>query len=142
MFGVPAIAFSLVDNDWVHLEDAARVAARNRRALSRAPAAGGIRCSNVNIPNLPYEQLSELARHAPGQAASFAAGDHARPIRAAIPSTGSARSGDARDASEGTDFHAVANGYVSITPLQLDLTHTQMLQAETTDWARAGSGAS
>jgi 5'-nucleotidase len=31
--------------------------------------------------------------------------------------------GDAREAGEGTDFHAVANGFVSLTPLQVDLTH-------------------
>ncbi len=31
--------------------------------------------------------------------------------------------GAAADAGEGTDFHAVANGFVSITPLQIDLTH-------------------
>jgi 5'-nucleotidase len=30
--------------------------------------------------------------------------------------------GAAQDAGEGTDFHAVANGRVSITPLQMDLT--------------------
>ena len=30
--------------------------------------------------------------------------------------------GQAADAGEGTDFHAIANGYVSITPLQIDLT--------------------
>jgi 5'-nucleotidase len=36
--------------------------------------------------------------------------------------------GDARDASEGTDFHATANGYVSLTPLQLDLTHRGQLE--------------
>jgi 5'-nucleotidase len=30
--------------------------------------------------------------------------------------------GDARECGEGTDFHAVANGFVSITPLQVDLT--------------------
>jgi len=35
--------------------------------------------------------------------------------------------GDARDSSEGTDFHAVAHDYVSVTPLQLDLTHTARL---------------
>jgi 5'-nucleotidase len=46
-------------------------------------------------------------------------------------------SGSARDASEGTDFHAVSNGQVSITPLQLDLTHTQMLPA-THEWVRQG----
>jgi 5'-nucleotidase len=50
-------------------------------------------------------------------------------------------SGSARDASEGTDFHAVANGAVSITPLQLDLTYTQMLPTAR-DWLRAGRGAS
>jgi 5'-nucleotidase len=34
--------------------------------------------------------------------------------------------GDAREAGEGTDFHATANGAVSITPLQVDLTdHAQ-----------------
>jgi 5'-nucleotidase len=32
-------------------------------------------------------------------------------------------SGMAKDAGEGTDFHATANGYVSVTPLQIDLTH-------------------
>jgi 5'-nucleotidase len=30
--------------------------------------------------------------------------------------------GDAREAGEGTDFHATAKGQVSITPLQVDLT--------------------
>jgi 5'-nucleotidase len=30
--------------------------------------------------------------------------------------------GDARDAGEGTDFHATAQGCISITPLQVDLT--------------------
>jgi 5'-nucleotidase len=35
--------------------------------------------------------------------------------------------GDAREAGEGTDFHATANGMVSITPLQIDLTdHAQL----------------
>jgi 5'-nucleotidase len=41
--------------------------------------------------------------------------------------------GEAADAGEGTDFHAVANGYVSITPLQIDLTHTGQLSA-LRDW--------
>ena len=30
--------------------------------------------------------------------------------------------GDAREAGDGTDFHATSNGQVSITPLQVDLT--------------------
>ena len=38
--------------------------------------------------------------------------------------------GDAREAGEGTDFHATEGGYVSITPLQMDLTHAQQIGAE------------
>ena len=34
-------------------------------------------------------------------------------------------SGAGQDAGEGTDFHAVASGYVSVTPLQIDLTRHQ-----------------
>jgi 5'-nucleotidase len=37
--------------------------------------------------------------------------------------------GLAKDAGEGTDFHALANGYVSLTPLQIDLTDTAQLPA-------------
>ena len=37
--------------------------------------------------------------------------------------------GAAQDAGPGTDFHAIAEGYVSITPLRLDLTHTDQLDA-------------
>ena len=41
--------------------------------------------------------------------------------------------GDAQDAGEGTDFHAVRNGYVSVTPLQIDLTRYDSLP-KLTDW--------
>ena len=41
--------------------------------------------------------------------------------------------GDAREAGEGTDFHATANGCVSITPLQVDLTDHAALRR----WAAA-----
>jgi 5'-nucleotidase len=35
--------------------------------------------------------------------------------------------GEAQDAGEGTDFYAVLNNQVSITPLQVDLTHSAQL---------------
>jgi 5'-nucleotidase len=41
--------------------------------------------------------------------------------------------GDAREAGEGTDFHATAVGCVSITPLQVDLTDHATLG----DWSAA-----
>ena len=43
--------------------------------------------------------------------------------------------GEAADAGEGTDFHAVANNYASVTPLQIDLTHTGQLSM-IQDWMK------
>ena len=37
--------------------------------------------------------------------------------------------GAGQDAGPGTDFHAVANGFVSVTPLQIDLTHSAQIGA-------------
>jgi 5'-nucleotidase len=37
--------------------------------------------------------------------------------------------GSAQDAGQGTDFHAIANQRVSITPLQMDLTRYAQLEA-------------
>jgi 5'-nucleotidase len=137
MFGVPAIAFSLVDKDWVHLEDAARAAADIVSHYLERPLPGHP-LLNVNIPNLPYEQLRDwritrLGKRHPSQPVIRQTNPRGEPIYWI------GASGSARDASEGTDFHAVANGAVSITPLQLDLTYTQMLPAAR-DWLRAGSG--
>jgi len=48
--------------------------------------------------------------------------------------------GAAADAGEGTDFHAVESGYVSITPLQIDLTNRDQM-ADVTQWLdRASDG--
>ncbi|TKC90222.1 5'/3'-nucleotidase SurE [Trinickia terrae] len=139
MFGVPAIAFSLVDKDWAHLQDAARVAVDIVRHFLANPLPGHP-LLNVNIPNLPYEQLSDwqvtrLGKRHPSQPVIRQTNPRGEPIYWIGPS------GAALDASEGTDFHALANGQVSITPLQLDLTHTHMLSA-TREWARAGRHAS
>jgi 5'-nucleotidase len=41
--------------------------------------------------------------------------------------------GGAQDAGPGTDFHAVENRRVSVTPLRLDLTHQAQL-AEAREW--------
>lgn len=95
---------------------------------------------NVNIPNLPYNELkgwkvTRLGKRHPSQPVIRQTDPRGEPIYW----IGAA--GEALDASDGTDFHAVANGFVSITPLQLDLTHTQMLPA-TREWARAGGRAS
>ncbi|NLP64101.1 5'/3'-nucleotidase SurE [Paraburkholderia sacchari] len=139
MFGMPAIAFSLVDKDWAHLDSAARVAADIVAHYLANPLPGNP-LLNVNIPNLPYDELGEwrvtrLGKRHPSQPVIRETNPRGEPIYWIGPS------GSARDASEGTDFHAVSHGHVSITPLQLDLTHTQMLPA-THEWVRQGGSAS
>ena len=119
MFGIPAIAFSLVGRDWLHLDDAARVAAE---IVAHYPRASDARASAAERqhPEPALRSAGRVASDAARQAASVAAGDPPDRSRAAIRSTGSGRRATRSMHSEGTDFHAVANGHVSITPLQLD----------------------
>ncbi len=134
LFGIPAIAFSQVEKGWSHLDAAARTA---RELVQQVIAQGLLSRSapfllNVNIPNRPYEQLGPLEvcrlgrRHAAESviAQPSPRGDTMYWIGAAGP---------ARDGADGTDFHATAQGRVSVTPLQVDLTDHDALG----DWAQA-----
>jgi len=134
LFGLPSIAFSHVDKGHDHLEAAARIAAELVARYVEHRLAGPF-LLNVNIPNLPYEKLG-----AP-RCTRLGKRHQAEPvIRATSPRgetiywVGSA--GEARLAGPGTDFHAAAEGAVSITPLQIDLTHVEQLGG-ITDWLRA-----
>jgi 5'-nucleotidase len=120
LFGVPAIAFSQVHKGWGELDAAASAA---RKVVDRVLSArrGGHWLLNVNIPNRPDAQalpckLTRLGRRHPS-------GDVIRqtnPRGETIYWIGPA--GEARDNDDGTDFHAVEHGQISITPLQVDLT--------------------
>ncbi len=121
LFGIPSIAFSQVDKGWTHLDAAARVARQViEQVLAQTPARVPY-LLNVNIPNradvdeLPT-QITRLGR----RHASEALIRQTSPRGETMYWIGAA--GDARVAGEGTDFHATANGRVSITPLQVDLT--------------------
>ncbi|MGY2961788.1 5'-nucleotidase [Pseudomonas sp. TE36184] len=76
---------------------------------------------NVNIPNLPLEHIRGIQLTRLGHRARAAA-----PLKVVDPRGKEgywiAAAGDAEDGGPGTDFHAVMQGYVSITPLQLDRT--------------------
>ena len=81
---------------------------------------------NVNIPNLPDEQIRGIKvarlgrRHAAERVIT-----QTSPRGETMYWIGGA--GAAKEAGEGTDFHATSEGYVSITPLQVDLTHHEQL---------------
>jgi 5'-nucleotidase len=121
LFGIPSIAFSQVDKGWGHLDAAARVARQVIDRVLSEPVAQRPFLLNVNIPNradadqLPLQITRLGRRHA------------SEPVIRQTSPRGDTMywigpSGDAREASEGTDFHAVAQGCISITPLQVDLT--------------------
>ena len=81
---------------------------------------------NVNVPDVPYEVLRGKAVTRLGKRhKAEAMVPSVTPRNETVYWVGAA--GEAQDAGEGTDFYAVANHQVSITPLQIDLTHTAQL---------------
>lgn len=126
LFGIPAIAFSQLHKGWDELEAAAMIAREIvERRFDSLPQPYLL---NVNIPNLPYDQLksvvaTRLGKRHESESVIKDKDPHGRDIYWIGPP------GAARDAGEGTDFHATANGHVSITPLQIDLTHAAQLAA-------------
>ncbi|MGY4490228.1 5'/3'-nucleotidase SurE [Pseudomonas sp. TE3610] len=76
---------------------------------------------NVNVPNLPLDRIRGIQLTRLGHRARAAA-----PVRMVDPRGREgywiAAAGNAEDGGPGTDFHAVMQGYVSVTPLQLDRT--------------------
>ena len=124
LFGVPAIAFSQERKGWGELE-AAAAAARSviDQVLAQAPLTAGQApwLLNVNIPNrADAASLPRVVTRLGRRHASEPVIRQTSPRGEAIYWIGPA--GDARECGEGTDFHAVASGCVSITPLQVDLT--------------------
>jgi 5'-nucleotidase len=126
LFGIPAIAFSQVHSGWEHVDAAAKVA--RDIVLRRFAGLPAPFLLNVNIPNLPYEQMGKLAATRLGRR------HQSEPVIRAQDPRGReifwiGAPGACRDAGEGTDFHATANGQVSLTPLQVDLTHRDQLDS-------------
>ncbi len=124
LFGIPAIAFSQVKHGWDELEAAAQIAREIvERRFEQMPRPFLL---NVNIPNLPYADIkpalaTRLGKRHMSEPVIKMLDPHGREIYWIGPA------GTAKDADAGTDFHAVAHGHVSITPLQIDLTHRTQL---------------
>jgi len=131
--GLPTMALSLVVRDGRHFETAARVASELVMRLTRTPLHASM-ILNINVPDLPYEQLrgvraTRLGNRHRSESVVRSADPRGRPVYWVGPA------GEGADAGEGTDFAAVADGYVSVTPLQVDLTrHTALPDVD--EWLR------
>ncbi len=120
--GLPTLAVSLCTENGSgrHFDSAARVARMMVQQLLAKPLERAL-ILNVNVPDVPFEALKGFAatrlgfRHRSEQVLR-AHDPRGRPVYWIGPA------GPQQDAGPGTDFHAVAQGWVSVTPLQIDLT--------------------
>jgi 5'-nucleotidase len=132
LFGIPAIAFSLVGRGWAHLDSAVQAATQIVARQISHPIPAPV-LLNVNFPSLAAGEVkglrvTRLGKRHPSQPVVKASNPSGEVVYWIGPA------GDAQDASEGTDFGAVAEGFISVTPLSLDLTNQAQLGA-VSDWS-------
>jgi 5'-nucleotidase len=131
LLGIPSVALSLTSKTGTHFESAIGVALQVVGRLRKSPFGEPV-LLNINVPDLPAAELR-------GQEITRLGRRHkAEPvIKLQTPRGDTAYwigpAGGAADAGPGTDFHAVENARVSITPLRLDLTSQSQL-ARAKEW--------
>ena len=126
--GYPAIAISMSSHDPQHYATGARVALDLVMRLRHGNPLGDKIMLNVNVPDVPYGQLAgfrgtRLGHRHKAEPAVRSEDPRGRPIYWVGPA------GAEADAGAGTDFHAVRHRFVSITPIQVDLTRHQAIPA-------------
>ena len=123
--GLPAIAVSVAGYKQQHFDIAAKVVAGIVEKLPLHPLPAN-QILNVNVPELDYKQLkgvkvTRMGRRHKSENMTKAQDPHGQTIY------WYGKVGTEQDAGEGTDFHAVANGFASVTPLSVDMTAHQSL---------------
>ena len=129
--GLPSIAISITSSKPRYFETAANIAVLllNQLIVKELPADTIL---NVNVPDLPLTEIKGLKATRLGQRHRSEPVIEGRdPRNKKIYWVGPP--GAQQDAGEETDFYAVENGYVSITPLKIDLTNYQRLNT-LNDW--------
>ena len=129
--GIPSLALSLTGKAGRHFEAAVAVALELVERFRRAPPPEPV-LLNVNVPDLPRAELRGM------EVTRLGKRHKAEPVVKLTTPRGETAywigpAGGAADAGPGTDFHAVENRRVSVTPLRMDLTHNAQLQLAR-DW--------
>jgi 5'-nucleotidase len=135
LLGIPSIAISMSQHNATHFETAAKIAVELIEQYKKH-AFEPSTLINVNVPDVPYDQLqgkviTRLGKRNKAEAVI--------PLESPRGETlywiGAA--GQPKDSGEGTDFYAIANNQVSITPLQIDFTNRGQFDAMN-QWLNAG----
>ncbi len=125
--GLPAIAVSLAGQKLQHYDSAVKAIEILVNKLQTTPLDKDT-LLNVNVPDLPWHEIKGFV------ATRLGFRHKAEPVIKSQDPRGASiywvgAAGVAADAGDGTDFHAVANGYISVTPVQVDLTRHQQVAA-------------
>lgn len=127
LLNIPSIAISMSQHDATHFETAAKVAVELVQHYIKNPLKGAV-LLNVNVPDVPYTELR-------GRVVTRLGKRHkAEPVIQERTPRGEkiywiGAAGQPNDGGEGTDFYAIANYQVSITPIHADLTKHEQLDA-------------
>lgn len=124
--GMPAIAVSLVSKEENNYYTAAMVTVKVIQHLKAHPLPTD-QILNINVPDLPLNELKGI------KATRLGHRHKAETMKKMLDPWGRdiywyGRLGAELDAGEGTDFHAIANGYASVTPLTVDMTAYKSLE--------------
>lgn len=127
LLDIPSFAISMSQHNATNFETAAKITAElvqhYQKSSLKTPT-----LLNVNVPDVPYAEIKDKVitrlgkRHKAEPVIQFKT-----PRGETVYWVGAA--GQPNDGGEGTDFHAVANNKVSITPIQVDLTKHDQLNA-------------
>ncbi|MEE8343414.1 MAG: 5'/3'-nucleotidase SurE [Gammaproteobacteria bacterium] len=123
--GFPAIAVSLVSDRPTHYDTAARAVVELIARMQQKPVPSNT-ILNVNVPDRPWEELAgfqatRLGHRHKSEPVIRMEDPRGRPIYWVGPA------GAEQDAGAGTDFNAVRSGYISVSPIHVDLTRYDAL---------------
>lgn len=121
LLGIPSLAVSLVSASHGNYMTAARVAADMVKRFNDNEIQSPV-LLNINVPDIEYQHLQGVEITRLGRR------HKAEPVIKSQSPRGEilywvGAAGPAQDAGKGTDFYAVQHNRVSVTPLQIDLTH-------------------
>lgn len=123
--GFPAIAVSLAGVKQEHYDTAAEIVCLLLNHLQQSPLPADF-ILNVNVPDIPVSDIKDLVVTRLGNR------HKSEPVIEMLDPRGKSvywvgPVGSEQDAGPGTDFYAIKNNQVSITPLKVDLTrHSEL----------------